>query len=161
MQYVWSIRSHNYVHVNRRIKTKWLLMFHWTIWVPKFFPFTNFRGHIWKYPLFKRFIVALITDQLLHFYSSVPFLYLNSLSAHSGFPPSLPLISLTVLFGHPSQQLSKKQLWSIFSATASAGDWWQQSGKEMEKARSVKYIKLLSWDQLGYYLELFLCWSLK
>lgn len=105
--------------------------------------------------IFRRFIVALITDQLLHFYSSVPFLYLNSLSAHSRFPPSLPLISLTALFGHPSQQLSKKQLWSIFSAAASAGDWWQQLGKGMEKARSVKYIKLLSWDQLGYYLELF------
>ncbi len=118
--------------------------------------------------LFKRFIAALIMDQLLRFYSSVPFLYLNSLSIHSAFPSSLPLILLTALFAHTSQQLSKKQLWSIFSTTASAGDWWQWSEeKDLRQLgyktywvyKSVKYIKLLSWDQMEYCPQFFLCWS--
>lgn len=91
----------------------------------------------------------------LLFIRVVPFI---SLCAHSEFPPSLPLILLTALFAHPSQQPSKKQLWSIFSTATSAGDWWQQSQeKDLRQLgyktywvyKSVKCIKLLSGDRIG------------
>lgn len=100
-------------------------------------------------------------DQLLHLYSSAPSLHSDSLSDHSGFPPSLPLILLTSLFC-PSFTAAMKKAAAIyiFHRCISGGLMTAIKGKALEVIKPtesvslcMKYMKLLSGGQMQHCLS--------